>query len=282
MNEENNKLGRGLSSLFSSNNNYEKENLKHINISQIIPNKDQPRKKFNQKELEELSESIKAQGILQPIVVRKKADNSFEIIAGERRWRAAQIAGLHEVPTIVKDFSDSQVIQAALIENIQRENLNPVEEAKAYKSILNSNEISSENLSKIIGKSRSHISNIVRLLELDTKILEFIESGKLSMGHARALIGVPDAINLAKEIIDKKLSVRDAEKNTSKYKKSKNLNKTSKSNKDPNIIDLEKELSEKIGLKTSIQFNDQGSSGSITLFYSDLEQLDEIMKRLKR
>ena len=282
MSQENNKLGRGLSSLFSSSNNYEKENLKHINISQIIPNKDQPRKKFNQKELDELSESIKTQGILQPIVVRKKSDNSFEIIAGERRWRAAQIAGLHEVPTIVKQLSDSQVIQAALIENIQRENLNPVEEAKAYKSILNSNEISSENLSKIIGKSRSHISNIVRLLELDTKILEFIESGKLSMGHARALIGVPDAINLAKEIIDKKLSVRDAEKNTSKYKKSKNLNKTSKNNKDPNIIDLEKELSEKIGLKTSIQFNDQGSSGSITLFYSDLDQLDEIMKRLKR
>ena len=282
MNEENNKLGRGLSSLFSSNNNYEKENLKHINISQIIPNKDQPRKKFNQKELDELSESIKAQGILQPIVVRKKADNSFEIIAGERRWRAAQIAGLHEVPTIVKQLSDSQVIQAALIENIQRENLNPVEEAKAYKSILSGDEISSENLSKIIGKSRSHISNIVRLLELDPKILEFIESGKLSMGHARALIGVPDAINLAKEIIDKKLSVRDAEKNTSKYKKSKNPNKTNKTNKDPNIIDLEKELSEKIGLKTSIQFNDQGSSGSITLFYSDLEQLDEIMKRLKK
>ncbi len=282
MNEENNKLGRGLSSLFSSNNNYEKENLKHINISQIIPNKDQPRKKFNQKELDELSESIKAQGILQPIVVRKKPDNSFEIIAGERRWRAAQIAGLHEVPTIVKQLSDSQVIQAALIENIQRENLNPVEEAKAYKSILSGDEISSENLSKIIGKSRSHISNIVRLLELDPKILEFIESGKLSMGHARALIGVPDAINLAKEIIDKKLSVRDAEKNTSKYKKSKNPNKTNKTNKDPNIIDLEKELSEKIGLKTSIQFNDQGSSGSITLFYSDLEQLDEIMKRLKK
>ena len=282
MSQENNKLGRGLSSLFSSSNNYEKENLKHINISQIIPNKDQPRKKFNQKELDELSESIKTQGILQPIVVRKKSDNSFEIIAGERRWRAAQIAGLHEVPTIVKQLSDSQVIQAALIENIQRENLNPVEEAKAYKSILSSNEISSENLSKIIGKSRSHISNIVRLLELDTKILEFIESGKLSMGHARALIGVPDAINLAKEIIDKKLSVRDAEKNTSKYKKSKNLNKTSKNNKDPNIIDLEKELSEKIGLKTSIQFNDQGSSGSITLFYSDLDQLDEIMKRLKK
>ena len=148
MSQENNKLGRGLSSLFSSSNNYEKENLKHINISQIIPNKDQPRKKFNQKELDELSESIKTQGILQPIVVRKKSDNSFEIIAGERRWRAAQIAGLHEVPTIVKQLSDSQVIQAALIENIQRENLNPVEEAKAYKSILNSNEISSENLSK--------------------------------------------------------------------------------------------------------------------------------------
>ena len=280
MNQENKKLGRGLASLFSSSdNNFKKENLKHLNISSLIPNKEQPRKKFNSSELDELTASIKAQGILQPIVVRKKSENLYEIVAGERRWRAAQSAGLHEVPTIVKQLSDLEVIQAALIENLQRENLNPVEEARAYKNILENKEVTPESLSKIIGKSRSHISNTVRLLELNDQILEYIEEGRLSMGHARTLIGVPNALELAKEIIDKKLSVRDIEKSTSKYKKSR---PNKKNLKDPNIIDLEKELSEKIGLKTSIQFNDQGSSGSITLYYSDLDQLDDLMKRLKK
>ena len=280
MNQENKKLGRGLSSLFSGDSNLEtKNNLMHISISSISANTNQPRKKFDKSELEELALSIRSQGILQPIVVRKKDENMYEIIAGERRWRAAQLAGLHEVPAIIKEMKDNEVIQAALIENIQRENLNSVEEAKAYRGILENNEITPEKLSSLVGKSRSHISNMVRLLELDQKILEYIQDGKLSMGHARSLIGVPNALELAKEIIEKKLSVREVEKNTSKYKKSKQKIKYSK---DPNILDLEKELSEKIGLKTSIQFNEEGSSGSITLYYSDLEQLDNIMKRLKK
>ena len=280
MNQENKKLGRGLSSLLSpSDNNTNIENLKHLNISLLIANKEQPRKKFDKKELDDLAISIKAQGILQPIIVRKKSEDIFEIIAGERRWRAAQIAGLHEVPVLVKQISDRQVVEVSLIENIQRENLNPVEEAKAYKILLESKETNYENLSNIIGKSRSHISNIVRLLELDQKILNYIEEGTLSMGHARALIGVPDALEMAREIIRKKLSVRDTEKKTAKYKKKKS-NKTNL--KDPNITELEQELFEKIGLKTSIQFNEQGSSGSITVYYSDLEQLDEIMRRLKK
>ena len=282
MNKENNKLGRGLSSLLSPDNrqNYEQDekNYKLINISSIVANAQQPRKNFGKDELEDMASSIKSKGILQPIAVRKINEESFEIIAGERRWRAAQIAGIHEIPAVIYQMTDEEVIQAALIENIHRENLNPVEEARAYQTILKSDDVNYENLSGALGKSRSHISNTIRLLELDPIILGYIESGKISMGHARALIGVPNAIDLAEEIINKKLSVREIERNTSKFKK----NKVKKSLKDPNILDLEKELSEKIGLKTTIHFNEQGSSGSITLYYSNLDQLDDIMKRLKK
>ena len=168
-------------------------------------------------------------------------------------------------------------MDSALIENIQREDFNVIEEANAYKGLIDIKKINNEALSKIIGKSSSHVSNILRLLELDKKIQDGL-SGDLSMGHARALIGVPDAINKAKEIIQKKLSVRQVEKIASEFKK----NKGTKISKDPNIVDLEKELSDKIGLKTSIQFNENGSSGSLTLYYSDLNQLDDLMKRLKK
>ncbi len=276
---ENKKLGRGLGALLSSGKNEKNiQNFKLINISEIKANKDQPRKDFKKEELEELASSIKSQGVLQPIVVRKKAEQQYEIIAGERRWRGAQIAGLHEIPALVKEMTDNESQEAALIENIQRENLNAVEEARAYKMLLENKNTGYDSLSSIIGKSKSHISNMIRLLELDDEILNYIIAGKLSMGHARALIGVPNANVLAKEIINKKLSVRETEKNTSQYKK----NKSNKKFKDPNIADLEKELSEKIGLKTSIHFNQEGSSGSLTLFYSDLDQLDDIMKRLKK
>ncbi len=276
---ENKKLGRGLGALLSSGKNEKNiQNFKLINISEIKANKDQPRKDFKKEELEELASSIKSQGVLQPIVVRKKSEQQYEIIAGERRWRGAQIAGLHEIPALVKEMTDNEAQEAALIENIQRENLNAVEEAKAYKKLLDNKNTGYDSLSSVIGKSKSHISNTLRLLELDDEILNYIIEGKLSMGHARALIGVPNANVLAKEIINKKLSVRETEKNTSQYKK----NKSNKKFKDPNIADLENELSEKIGLKTSIHFNQEGSSGSLTLFYSDLDQLDDIMKRLKK
>ena len=276
---ENKKLGRGLGALLSSGKNEKNiQNFKLINISEIKANKDQPRKDFKKEELEELASSIKSQGVLQPIVVRKKNEQQYEIIAGERRWRGAQIAGLHEIPALVKEMTDNEAQEAALIENIQRENLNAVEEAKAYKKLLENENTGYDSLSTTIGKSKSHISNMLRLLELDVEILNYIIEGKLSMGHARALIGVPNANVLAKEIISKNLSVRETEKNTSKYKK----NKSNKKFKDPNIADLEKELSEKIGLKTSIHFNQEGSSGSLTLFYSDLDQLDDIMKILKK
>ena len=274
---ENKKLGRGLGALLSSaKNESHPNNFKFINISEISANKDQPRKNFKKEELEELASSIKSQGVLQPIVVREKSQDQYEIIAGERRWRGAQIAGLHEIPALIKTMSNKEAQEAALIENIQRENLNAVEEAKAYQAILKNNQTDQEKLSKVVGKSKSHISNMIRLLELDQEILEYIILGKLSMGHARALIGVPNAKKLALEIINKKLSVRQTEKNTASFKKTKTKHK------DANILDLEKELSEKIGLKTSIHFNEQGSSGSLTLYYSDLDQLDDIMKRLKK
>ena len=277
MNKDN-KLGMGLGALLSTNTNNGNQGVKKINISQIIPNPSQPRKNFIENELKELSLSIKNQGLIQPIIVRPVDDGQYQIIAGERRWRASQLAGLHEIECIIRDVEDVNVLEAALIENIQREDLNVIEEAYAYKGLIELKNITNENLAKKIGKSSSHVSNILRLLELDDEIKNFVINGKLSMGHARALIGVPNALDRAKEIIDKKLSVRQVENITSKFKNNKKSAKT----KDPNITDLEKELSDKIGLKTSIQFNENGSSGSLTLYYSDLNQLDDLMKRLKK
>ena len=279
MNKEN-KLGMGLGALLSTKNNNSESNtgIQKINISQIIPNPSQPRKKFKDEDLKELSSSIKNQGLIQPIIVKPTNDNQYQIIAGERRWRASQLIGAHEIDCVVKDLDDTNVLEAALIENIQREDLNVIEEASAYKGLIDIKKINNETLAKLIGKSSSHVSNILRLLDLDEKIQQMVIDGDLSMGHARALIGVPDSVNKAKEIIEKKLSVRQVEKITSKFKK----NKSKKTSKDPNILDLEKELSDKIGLKTSIQFNENGSSGSLTLFYSDLNQLDDLMKRLKK
>ena len=279
MNKEN-KLGMGLGALLSTKNNIGESDtrIQKINISQIIPNPSQPRKKFKDEDLKELSSSIKNQGLIQPIIIKPIKDDQYQIIAGERRWRACQLNGMHEVECVIKNLDDTNVLEAALIENIQREDLNVIEEANAYKGLIDIKGINNENLAKLIGKSASHVSNILRLLELDIKIQQMVINGDLSMGHARALIGVPDAIIKANEIVSKKLSVRQAEKITSEFKKS----KTKKISKDPNIVDLEKELSDKIGLKTSIQFNENGSSGSLTLYYSDLNQLDDLMKRLKK
>ncbi len=278
MNKES-KLGMGLGALLSTADKGDNNNgVQKINISQVSPNPSQPRKNFKERDLKELASSIKNQGLIQPIIVKQIDSSQFQIIAGERRWRACQIIGLHEVDCVVKDLDNTDILEAALIENIQREDLNVIEEATAYKGLIEIKKINNEALAKLIGKSSSHVSNILRLLELDKKIQEMVINGELSMGHARALIGVPDAINKANEIIEKKLSVRQTEKITSEFKN----NKKKKAFKDPNILDLERELSDKIGLKTSIQFNDNGSSGSLTLYYSDLNQLDDLMKRLKK
>ena len=276
MNKENTKLGRGLGALLSTK--AQNNNINKIDISKISPNKKQPRKNFEETEIQELANSIKNQGLIQPLVVRQTSDESYEIIAGERRWRACQIAGLHSVECVIMSVPEKNVYEIALIENIQRENLNVVEEAKAYKNLIQINNLKTEDLAKKLGKSASHISNLIRILTLDEKIHDMLTKGQISMGHARALIGVPNAVERAEEIIQKKLSVRDVEKNTSKFKPERKKQKE----KDPNILDLEKELSDKIGLKTEIQFNDNGSSGSLKLYYSDLNQLDEIMKRLKK
>jgi ParB family chromosome partitioning protein len=275
--KENNKLGMGLGALLNTNNK-NKNSTNKIDISKIYPNKKQPRKNFEEKEIAELSESIKNQGLIQPIVVREISGGMYEIIAGERRWRACQLAGLHSVSCVVMSVDDKNVYELALIENIQRENLNVVEEAKAYKNLIELNGLKNEELSKKIGKSSSHISNLIRILDLDNEIHQMIIDGKISMGHARALIGIPNAVEKAKEVFEKKLSVRDVEKLTAKHKQT----RKKQSEKDPNIADLERELSDKIGLKTEIEFNDNGSSGSLKLYYSDLNQLDEIMKRLKK
>ena len=277
MNRDNKKLGMGLGALLSANTQ-NKNNINKIDISKIFPNKQQPRKSFEEKEIQELSNSIKNQGLLQPIVVREVDSNSYEIIAGERRWRACQLAGLHSVMCLVINVAEENVYELALIENIQRENLNVVEEAKAYKKLTKLNNLKNDELAKKLGKSSSHISNLIRILDLDDEIHQMIIDRKITMGHARALIGVPNAIEKAKEIFEKKLSVRDVEKSTSKYKQT----RKKQIEKDPNITDLEKELSDKIGLRTEIQFSENGSSGSLKLYYSDLNQLDEIMKRLKR
>ena len=193
MNKENNKLGMGLGALLSTNNK-NKNSTNKIDISKIIPNKNQPRKNFEQREIKELSESIKNQGLIQPIVVRETPDSMYEIIAGERRWRACQLAGLHSINCVIMNVDDKSVYELALIENIQRENLNVVEEAKAYKSLTELNGIKNEELSKKIGKSSSHISNLIRLLDLDDEIHQMIINGKINMGHARALINDPQII----------------------------------------------------------------------------------------
>ena len=280
------RLGRGLEALIRSKEEQTNEFVKNANdeiiskiyLRNIIINSNQPRKIFKESSIKELVESIKNNGLLTPITVRK-VGKLFEIIAGERRYKAFKILNKNSIPAYVINVEEeSEMLGLALIENIQRENLNAVEEASAYKKLLENQNIGHDSLSSIIGKSKSHISNMLRLLELDDEILNYIIEGKLSMGHARALIGVPNANVLAKEIINKQLNVRETEKKTSQFKRSKNNKKF----KDPNIVDLEKELSEKIGLKTSIHFNQEGSSGSLTLFYSDLDQLDDIMKRLKK
>ena len=278
----NKKLGKGLSSLLGNkeiiqNKTSDDKDLLLIPIEKIFRDESQPRKEFDKEKIEELAQKKKKNGLIQPLIVTKKDLDSYQIVAGERRWRAAQITQLKLLPALLlpKDLDKDEI---SLIENIQREDLKVSEEANAYQRLIEKNKYTHETLSKIVGKSRSHITNLLRILELDKFFLDLLNDGRISMGHARALIGVPDAINKAKEIIEKKLSVRQIEKITSEFKK----NKTKKISKDPNITDLEKELSDKIGLKTSIQFNENGSSGSLTLYYSDLNQLDDLMKRLKK
>ena len=270
-------LGRGLSSLIGDNEIRVPKNK--ISISSIIKNKFQPRKYFEKEALEELTNSIKERGIIQPIIVRKSKteNNKFEIIAGERRWQAAQNAGLHEVPIVEIDVDDLKSLEFAIVENVQRSDLNPIEEAMGYQRLIEEFNYDQEKVSKFIGKSRSHISNSLRLLSLPKEVQNLIETKKLTQGHAKVLVGMENANFLAKKIIDKKLSVRQAENLIRVLKFSKNSKSKSR---DPNIINLEENVESKTGLKVKIH-SKKNNSGSVLFEYRDNDQLNHLLMIIK-
>ena len=270
-------LGRGLSSLIGDSE--VKENNTTISISSIIRNKYQPRKKFEKESLEELTSSIKERGIIQPIIVRKSDDivDKFEIIAGERRWQAAQKAGLHKVPVVVIEADNLKSLEFAIVENVQRKDLNPIEEAEGYKRLIDDFNYDQEKVAKFIGKSRAHISNCLRLLSLPQKIIEYIISEKLSQGHAKILVGLENAELLAEKIISKKLSVRQAE---ALVRFTKGINSSVKKNKDSNILDIEKQLMEKVGMRVYVN-NKKNNSGTLTFQYKGLDQMERLIQIIK-
>ena len=270
-------LGRGLSSLIGDSE------IKHSNekilIGSITPNKNQPRKLFDKYALEELSNSIKERGIIQPLIVRKlkDQDSKYELIAGERRWQAAQMAGFHEVPVVIVEADNLKSLEFAIIENVQRKDLNSIEEAESYKNLIENFEYDQEKVAKFIGKSRSHISNSLRLLTLPQKIIEMIRSDKISQGHAKILIGIENALLLAEKIVKKKLSVRQTESLVRIIKNGQQKRGTSR---DSNVISTENELSDKIGMRVHL-INKKDNSGTLTFNYKDLDQLDRLIKVLK-
>ena len=271
-------LGRGLSSLIGDSGSKSKQS--NLKIDDIISNPLQPRKIFDEEKLNDLTNSIKERGIIQPIVVRpsKSQDEKFEIIAGERRWSAAKKANLDSVPVVILNVDDEKSLEFAIVENVQRQDLNPIEEAKGYQKLIDEFNYNQEKLSKFIGKSRSYIANSLRLLSLSPDVVDHMEKGNLTAGHARALIGVPNAGIIAKKIIKNQLSVRQVE-NLVKVFKNKNIVKLIKS-KDSNIIELQKSLENKIGLSVIIQ-NKKNNSGKITFEYKNLDQLDKIINTIK-
>ena len=270
-------LGRGLSSLIGDSDI--KSSNDKISISSIIPNKNQPRKIFEKEALEDLKNSIKERGIIQPLIVRRSNDQNgmFELIAGERRWQAAQSAGLHEVPVVVIEADNLKSLELAIIENVQRKDLNPIEEAESYKNLIDNFGYDQDKVSVFIGKSRSHISNSLRLLSLPEKIIEMIKNEKISQGHAKVLIGLDNALLLAEKIIKKKLSVRQTESLVRIIKNG--SNKIYKS-KDTNVLATEKELAEKIGMRVILN-NKKNNSGILSFEYKDLDQLDRLIKVIK-
>jgi len=270
-------LGRGLSSLIGETKVENKTN--NLNLSEIIPNKYQPRKNFDEENLNDLANSIKERGVIQPIIVRKSnTENSkYEIIAGERRWLAAQKAGLHDIPVVVTDADDLKSLEFAIVENVQRHDLNPLEEAQGYKRLINEFSYDQEKVSKFIGKSRSYISNSLRLLSLPKEVLDWVEQKKITAGHAKILVGLDNATFLANKFIEKSLSVRQAEKLVKMFKKS---GKRGSKRLDPNIQELENSISDKIGLSVSIK-NSKNNKGVISFYYKELDQLNKIIEIIK-
>jgi len=287
-------LGRGLAALFGEENedyaSLDKvRSTKTVPIEHLRPGRFQPRHHFDEAAVNALAESIKAQGILQPILVRRDPDrpNEFEIVAGERRWRAAQIAKLHEVPVVIRDLTDAQSLELAIVENVQRQDLTPLEEAEGYRRLIDDFQHTQEDLAKTLGKSRSHIANTLRLLSLPEGVKLLMDEGKLTAGHARTLIGCDNAEGLASQMISRGLNVRQAEKlvQNAKAAGAAPSRKTAAQAddghpKDTDTLALERDLTALLGLKVSIKF--QGSGGSLTIHYKTLEQLDDVLHRLNQ
>ncbi len=270
-------LGRGLSSLIGETKVENKTN--NLSLAEIVPNKYQPRKNFDEENLNDLVNSIKERGVIQPIIVRKSNSNNskYEIIAGERRWLAAQKAGLHEIPVVVTDADDLKSLEFAIVENVQRHDLNPLEEAQGYKRLIDEFSYDQEKVSKFIGKSRSYITNSLRLLNLPAEVLKLVDEKKITAGHAKILVGSENAIFIANKIIEKSLSVRQTEKFVKLFKNQPNkIN----SKKDSNIKQLEKDITEKIGLSVIIK-NSKRNKGTITFSYADIDQLNRIIEIIK-
>ena len=270
-------LGRGLSSLIGETKVEVQKNL--LSVSDLVPNKYQPRKNFDEANLEDLTNSIKERGMIQPIIVRKSnnENSKFEIIAGERRWLAAQRAGIHNVPVVITEADDLKSLEFAIVENVQRYDLNPMEEAQGYKRLIDEFSYDQEKVSKFIGRSRSYITNSLRILTLPNEVIKLIESNKLSTGHAKILVGLDNASFVANKIIENKLSVRQAENFVQLFKKKK---QKSKIRKDTNIIALELSVLNKIGLNVEIK-NNKRNKGKISFEYKDLDQLNKIIEIIK-
>ena len=285
-------LGKGLAALIGEKeslgndihkpNDVSIQNLRQsdeIPIEFLHPNKNQPRKLFDEEKIDELSQSIKQKGLILPILVKKIDENNYQIIAGERRWRASQKAGLHDVPVIIKNLDDKEILEIALIENMQREDLNPIEEAEGIARLQDEFKYTQEELSNILGKSRPQISNTIRLLKLPQKVKEFVQNKTLSAGHARALVGLEDSYAIAQVAIKKNMNVRQLETYISyvKNKRGKKGNKT----KDPNILSLENEITQMLGLIIKIDHKNS-EKGKLEIFYNNLEQLDDLIKKLRK
>ena len=270
-------LGRGLSSLIGETKVEPKKN--RVLISDLVPNKYQPRKIFDENNLNDLTNSIKERGMIQPIIVRKSNDDNskYEIIAGERRWLAAQRAGLHDVPVVVTEADDLKSLEFAIVENVQRHDLNPLEEAQGYKRLIDDFSYDQDKVSKFIGKSRSYIANSLRLLSLPQDVIKLVENQKLTAGHAKILVGLENASFVANKIVEKRLSVRQSENFVKIFK---NKKQKSRVNKDTNIIALELSVSNKIGLNVDIQ-NNKRNMGKITFEYKELDQLNKIIEIIK-
>tara|TARA_Y100001960_G_scaffold318868_1_gene389317 strand:- start:145 stop:987 length:843 start_codon:yes stop_codon:yes gene_type:complete len=267
-------LGRGLSSLIGDVSKITKSNK--ISISSIVRNKHQPRKNFNKDQMEELTNSIKERGIIQPIIVRKKSDK-YEIIAGERRWQAAQNAGLHEIPVVEIEADDLKSLEFAIVENVQRDDLNPIEEANGYKRLIDEFQYDQDKVAKFIGKSRAHITNCLRLLTLPAEVIKLIEEKRLSQGHGKIIVGLENSYQIAKKIVEKKLSVRQAENLVRIYKSSKKFKVIAN---DSNIKSLENSLQEKTGLNAKIHHK-KNNKGILSFEYNNTDQLDRLVMVVK-